>query len=111
MPEGQYPDNWTEISLSIRERAKGQCECLGECALHRGNRCKERDHTDAKFASGEVILTVAHLNQCKSDCRPENLRAMCNTCHLRYDLNLHARNAFENRRKEIPTIDMFGNED
>ena len=107
MPEGKYPDNWDEISLSIRERADWQCECTGECALHRGNRCIERDGENAQYANGKVILTVAHLNHCKSDCRPENLKAMCNTCHLRYDLNLHARNAYEGRREKKATKDMF----
>lgn len=110
MPEGQYPENWADISLSIRDRAKDQCECTGECALHRGNRCTETDLSDAKYAQGKVILTVAHLNHCKSDCRPENLKAMCNTCHLRYDLNLHARNMFENKRNQVTTIDMFEEE-
>jgi len=107
MPEGRYPDNWNEISLSIKERAGWQCECTGECALHRGIRCTERNDTDAQFAAGKVVLTVAHLNHCKSDCRPENLKAMCNTCHLRYDLNLHARNAFENRRNGKAAGDLF----
>lgn len=111
MPEGTYPDNWKEISLEIRDRADGQCECTGECALHRGNRCLELDHSIAQFAQGEVILTVAHMNHCKSDCRPENLKAMCNTCHLRYDLNLHARNAFENRRNQMANGDLFESEE
>ena len=107
MPEGEYPDNWEEISIAIRLRAGGRCECTGECALHRGARCAELDHADAQFAEGMVILTVAHMNHCKSDCRPENLKAMCNTCHLRYDLNLHARNAFENKRNKKATGDLF----
>ena len=107
MPEGKYPDNWKEITDDVEERSGGQCECTGQCALHRGVRCQEMDGEDAKFASGKVMLTTAHLNHCKSDCRMENLLDMCNTCHLRYDLNLHARNAFENKQKQAPTIDMF----
>ena len=98
MPTGPYPDNWTEISLSIRARAAGQCECTGECGLHRGNRCKERDHEKAQWASGIVVLTVAHRNHYPPDVRDENLMALCNTCHLRYDQVLHVRNARETRR-------------
>lgn len=30
-------------------------------------------------------LTVAHLNHRPEDCRPDNLRALCSGCHLRYD--------------------------
>jgi hypothetical protein len=31
-------------------------------------------------------LTVAHLNHVPSDCRRENLKALCAPCHCRYDL-------------------------
>ena len=110
MPEGKYPPDWDYISRRIRERAGGQCECTGECALHRGDRCVEMDGHDAQFASGRVVLTVAHLNHCKSDCRDRNLLAMCNTCHLRYDMALHMRNAFASRADDR-TIDMFGGRD
>lgn len=108
MPEGEYPDDWDEISRDIRKnRAQWRCECTGQCALHRGNRCEEMDGEKAQWASGRVVLTVAHLNHCKSDSRRENLLAMCNTCHLRYDLVLHARNAFSTRTDDR-TLDMFG---
>jgi hypothetical protein len=36
---------------------------------------------------GRFVLTVAHLNHIPSDCRPENLRALCAPCHCRYDLS------------------------
>ena len=109
MPEGEYPTDWAAISKRIRCRAEGQCECTGECALHRGNRCQERDGEEARFAQGTVVLTVAHRNHFKSDCRDENLVALCNTCHLRYDLNLHARNAFHSRDRTAEGMDdMFG---
>ena len=107
MPTGDYPSNWDEISLAIRERAQGQCECTGECGLHRGNRCQERDGEKAMYASGMVILTVAHLNHYPPDVRPENLRAMCNTCHLRYDQVLHVRNAHESRRNRKAAGELF----
>lgn len=110
MPEGNYPPDWADISARIRARSGGRCECTGQCALHRGCRCLERDGEDARFASGKVVLTVAHLNHCKSDCADSNLLAMCQTCHLRYDLTLHARNAFATRGDDR-TIDMFGGRD
>ena len=48
---------------------------MGQCGLHRGQRCVERDGEKAKFASGAVVLTVAHLNHHPPDCRDENLLA------------------------------------
>jgi len=105
---GEYPDNWTEISLYIRhERAKGRCECTGECALHIGKRCIEMDGQPAKFAKGKVMLTVAHKNNYKPDCRDENLFALCNRCHLRYDQNLHTRRGRESRAAAAATGDQM----
>jgi hypothetical protein len=32
-----------------------------------------------------VVLTIAHLNHTPGDDRPENLKALCQWCHLNYD--------------------------
>ena len=99
---GEYPVDWPIISRRIRERSGGRCECTGQCALHIGKRCEERNGEPAKHARGKVVLTVAHMNHYKPDCRDENLLALCNRCHLRYDLNLHKR-----RRSEAQeTLDL-----
>lgn len=99
----RYPDDWEEISLAIRQRSGGQCECEGECGLHRTHpgprRCQERHGELAKWARGRVVLTVAHLNHDPQDCRPENLKAMCQRCHLRYDAPHHRHNAALTRRR------------
>jgi hypothetical protein len=118
-----YPVNWKEISYRIRyERAKGQCECEGECGLHRTNpgprRCVERDREDAIWADGKVILTVAHLDAEGDVCRceeetgalcanPEHLKAMCNRCHLRYDHPKHMKNAAKTRRAKKNNLELF----
>lgn len=87
----KYPANWKAISNRIRfERSGGYCECQGECGLHEGRRCTEKHGRAARYANGKVVLTVAHLNHEPSDCRDENLKAMCQRCHLRYDRDLHA---------------------
>jgi hypothetical protein len=44
-----------------------------------------------------VILTVAHLNQTPGDDRPENLKALCQWCHLHLDRQFHLKNARETR--------------
>lgn len=116
-----YPSNWYEFSMEIRnERAKGQCECEGECGLHDGRdlfftkarRCEERNATPAKFAQGMIVLTVAHLNReggiCK--CSPlcaeaSHVKAMCQRCHLRYDAPLHQIHAKETRQRKSWRID------
>lgn len=105
----KYPANWKDISNRIRfERAGGRCECNGECGLHTTTgRCIEQHGSVAKHARGKIILTVAHLNHIESDCRDENLKAMCQRCHLRYDSKHHQRNARETRRKKLKTVEMF----
>ena len=101
----RYPPDWKKISAAIRERAGNRCECEGECGLHRTHpgprRCVEMNGQPAKWAKGTIILTVAHLNHVPEDCRPENLKAMCNRCHLRYDQPLHTRHAAETRVEKI----------
>lgn len=100
-----YPKNWKQISLKIRfERARGRCECHGECGLHKTNpgprRCEEINHSPAKWAKGKVFLTVAHLCHDSKCDNEEHLRAMCNRCHLRYDAKLHAQNAVLTRDRK-----------
>ena len=99
-----YPPDWPEISRRIRARSGGRCECHGECGLHNRNpgprRCEEQNGKLAKWAKGKVVLTVAHLNHEPADCRDENLKALCNRCHLRYDSEHHQRNAATTRKKK-----------
>ena len=96
-----YPKNWEALSLKIRKRSGGRCECEGFCALHRGRRCKERNGKKAKWASGKVALTVAHLTHNPRDSREEYLRAMCQRCHLRYDVLLKNRIRAEKKETKI----------
>lgn len=84
--KSRYPHNWPAISRHIRYvRANGRCECNGECGLHYGRRCEERHGKPAAWAKGKVILTVAHLDHQPENVDHDNLRAMCQRCHNRYD--------------------------
>lgn len=104
----RYPINWKAISHRIRfHRAAGRCECEGECGLHRTNpgprRCVEIHGKPAVWARGVVVLTVAHLDHTPENVRDDNLKAMCQRCHLLYDKDHHQANAAETRRrKEAP---------
>lgn len=97
--------------MRIRERAGGRCECLGECGLHKTTggprRCVERHGELARWARGKVVLTVAHLNHQPEDCRDDNLKAMCQRCHLRMDVPHHRRNAAETRRQKMCNLELF----
>lgn len=95
----RYPPDWAQISLRIRfERAEGRCECLGECGrgTHDG-RCPNRAGGLAYGTNKRVVLTVAHLNHTPEDCDDDNLRAMCQGCHLHYDKDHHKQTRARNR--------------
>ncbi|HEX9837111.1 MAG TPA: hypothetical protein VGB90_09670 [Alphaproteobacteria bacterium] len=76
-----YPPDWPEISRRIREdRANNACEW---CGAKNGEPHPE--------TGSRVVLTVAHLNHDPGDCDDDNLAALCQRCHNRYDAPHRAR--------------------
>lgn len=104
----RYPDDWdTRITPAIRARSGGQCECRGECGWHRCatrwpgiQRCPAVQYADHPVTESKVVLTVAHLNHTPEDCRDDNLKALCQGCHLAFDDELHTINRAITREKE-----------
>jgi hypothetical protein len=98
----RYPKDWPAISLAIKARAGWRCECLGECgrSIH-DDRCPNHHGRLAYGTGSTVVLTTAHLNHTPEDCRPENLKAMCQGCHLRYDRDHHAQTRERTRRAAL----------
>lgn len=102
----RYGKGWPAFSLSIRrDRAANRCECTGECGLHSTppgpRRCTEVNGQQAEYAKGMVVLTTAHLCGCDPPCMiPEHVKAMCNRCHLRVDVDLHRQHQLTRKRRE-----------
>lgn len=104
-----YPSNWKPFSLHIRfDRAAGRCECEGECGKDHDGRCRARhgqlywQRTTERVSM--IVLTVAHLWQhtcgCKFKCAiKSHVRAMCQACHLRYDVEERASHARATRQR------------
>lgn len=89
----RYPKNWREISQRIKLRAGNICESVpGQpaCNASQGNR-----HPITKAI---VVLTVAHLDHQPENCADDNLRALCQRCHNRYDQKHRQANAARTRR-------------
>lgn len=98
MDYSKYPDDWWKISYEIRaNRAGWKCE-----------KCGAEAHKAHPITGSIVVLTVAHLGIAKPDgtpgdkydtmdCRPENLMAMCQRCHLAFDQKDHIRKSAETR--------------
>lgn len=119
MQRERYPADWRRISEDIRARAGQRCEWCGVANGAFGYR-----RPDGTFVAWEedgdlpepgrpvrIVLTVAHLGTAhadgrpgdkhdKTDCRMENLAALCQRCHLNYDRDEHAANAAATRRRK-----------
>lgn len=122
----RYPPDWPEISQRARERAGDCCEECGVDNRAWGYRDEAgtfhklrklplqeagatRPPFDLPMVDGrwvrviEIVITVSHLNHTPEDCRDENLRALCQRCHLLYDKHHHART----RRSRLALRDLF----
>lgn len=87
--KSRYPKNWKQIREAILKRANNRCEFCGRL-----------NHSIVENRQGKmikVVLTVAHLNHTPEDCRPENLRALCQRCHNQYDAKHRAETRKEHR--------------
>lgn len=104
-----YPADWAEISRRTRDLAGGHCEECGIKNHLRGYRTSDGgfmsvpDNMSGYVGDSKIIrivLTVAHLDHNPANCAQQNLRALCQRCHLRYDRFEHGRNAAETRRRK-----------
>lgn len=99
----RYPANWREISARIKKRAGNRCEGVpGQpaCGAQQGQR--------HPITQAIVVLTVAHLDHQPEHCEDENLRALCQRCHNRYDQKHRQRNASATRRTKKRNGELFG---
>lgn len=91
--KAKYPKDWPEISRRIRhDRAQGRCENWIIYPSYDGPatyRCEARNGEPHPVTGSKVVLTVAHLDHDPGNCADDNLKAMCQRCHLRYDQHHH----------------------
>lgn len=118
-----YPKDWKDISLQIRERAGHKCEWCGLAnyalggrdehgvfrhALPEGERLLRlewpKPNMMAMCDDGQIhrivriVLTVAHLDHIPENCKDENLVALCQRCHNRYDASMRQQGIKARRR-------------
>ena len=80
----RYPSNWAEIRAHILSRAYNKCEFCGI------------ENYAIRENGSKVVLTIAHLDHTPENNNDENLRALCQRCHNRYD----AKHRAETRGKK-----------
>lgn len=130
----RYPPDWKQIRARILERAGHRCEFCGvpnhlwvwrdeSGKWHRAGKRALQDAGFLKppfdvacvFENGrvgkirviQIVLTIAHLNHTPEDNRDENLKALCQRCHLNYDAKHHAKNAAATRRAKKYNLELF----
>lgn len=105
----KYPENWkTEIRPAILRRAHNCCEFCGVENYSLVWRTKLRNMDDLGIMQVEyqvkVVLTVSHLNHDITDNRPENLKALCQKCHLAHDAEHHRQSRYNNKLRGCPDL-------
>ena len=121
----RYPKDWKAISARIRERDGNrckQCDVPNGAIIVRGKsdpakwmefreydsilppEIKQRDWRPRTI---RVVLTTAHLDHQPESVADDNLAALCQRCHLRYDSEHHQRNARATRRSRKAVGDLF----
>lgn len=103
----RYPKDWPAISKRIRfERAKGYCECLGECG--EDHRCNAKHGEPHPRTGSKVVLTVAHLPGREIEqCGDDDLKAMCQRCHLKMDAPMRRAGIKHRKRVRLAVGDLL----
>ena len=91
----RYPDNWNEI------RAQILLECQSKCEF-----CGVENYSIHPETGSKVVLTIAHLDHIPENVKRENLKALCQKCHNKYD----APHRAQTRRKRMAVSTEFQNE-
>jgi len=112
----RYPPDWNEISARVRKEAGQRCEWCkapnGEIIirgegpdentymLERGETFSAETGAFLGLSRGseycakttvKVVLTVAHMDHQPENCARDNLVALCQLCHNRYDAPMRRR--------------------
>jgi 5-methylcytosine-specific restriction endonuclease McrA len=90
----QYHPDWPAMSKSIRAAAGWVCQ--GSPAYPDCRAVYRQPHP---VTGADVVLTVAHLDHDRDNYAPDNLRALCQRCHLTHDAKQHAETRQKNREQ------------
>ena len=61
----------------------------------------------SEFVLPSIQSASAATSHTPENCEPQNLKAMCQRCHLTYDADHHARTAYATRKAAAMTADLF----
>jgi len=96
--KARYPADWKAIRTAILARAGDRCEG-----------CNVANYAWRENAAGravQVVLTIAHLDHTPENNAHDNLRALCQRCHNRYDQAHRQANAKATREGKNPNLSL-----
>ena len=92
-----YHPKWRLISYLVRKRrAADRCEW-----------CKAENGKPNPVTGSKVVLTVAHIDQDRTNNQFHNLAALCQRCHLGHDRKNHAYNRRYGRETKYKNLKLF----
>lgn len=100
--KARYPKNWKAIRAEILERAGYCCE-----GTPRFPECRVPNYSQHPDTGSKVVLTIAHLDHTPENNDRNNLKALCQRCHLDYDKEHHAINRAASRKAKKAAGDLF----
>ncbi len=102
----EYPANWPELRAAVHARAGNRCE--GSPAYPD---CRAENGKPHPVTGSRVCCTTAHLHgTSKRSTNIDDLRFMCNRCHLYYDLSHHMAVQRANRERRRGLVVLPGME-
>lgn len=93
---------WLAIRERILDRAGHVCEGTPQHPDCRAPNGKTHPETGSK-----VVLTIAHMDWDETNSEDDNLKALCQRCHNKWDAPQRRQNAARTRRDKSDQIDMF----
>lgn len=119
----KYPKNWKEIRERILLRANNECEFCGvenKRVIHRYGKGQDDweywpEGMESEVWSLEnlkptlIVLTIAHLDHDSTnhEVTDDRLAALCQKCHLGYDIDRHVANRKRNKIAKMGIKSLF----
>ena len=92
---------WLAFRAFILFRAGNRCE-----GTPISPNCRLKNGETNPLTGSRVVLTIAHMDHDETHMDEDRCRALCQSCHNRWDAPHRKKNAAKTRRAKSPQIDI-----